>query len=88
MPTWSWCKDLKKITQEFEKNRKQLENHKSLNNVLEKHKKTKSKRTMCLKNENTKKQNETLKASNGIGIEFLQKNSIWFQLSIGLGIEP
>jgi hypothetical protein len=31
---------------------------------------------MCLKNENTEKQNETLKALNGIGIEFFQKKSI------------
>jgi hypothetical protein len=39
--------------------------------VLEKHKKAKSKRTMCLKNENTKKKlKKTLKALNGCGIEF------------------
>jgi hypothetical protein len=50
MVAWSWCKELKKITQELETKRKQFENHKSLNNFW-----TKMKKTTCLKN--TKKNN-------------------------------
>jgi hypothetical protein len=43
------------------KEKKKLENHKNLNNVLEKHEKIKLKETMHLKNENIKKKRKTLK---------------------------
>ncbi len=48
--------------------KKKLENHKNLNNVLEKHEKNKLKETMCLKNEKIQKKNKNLKILNGTKI--------------------
>jgi hypothetical protein len=69
--------------------RKQLENHKQLNNVLEKHKKInkKSNTAMCSKNENTTRQNETLKDLKWNWNRIFLKKSIWLSFSISLGTE-
>lgn len=65
MLAWSWYKEHKKITWELEQRKKKLENHKNLNNVLEKHEKNKLKETMHLKNEKIQKKNKNLKSLNG-----------------------
>ncbi len=90
MLAWNWCRELNKITWELDQKKKQLKNHKSLNNlleqkwqsnVLEKHKnkikiknKKSTKNKKCSKNENTKKQNETLKAWSGTETGSFWKN--------------
>jgi hypothetical protein len=43
---------------------------------------------MCLKNENIKKQNETLKALNGSEIDFFFKNQFDFNFQLVLELNP
>ncbi len=62
--------------------KKKLENHKNLNNVVEKHEKNKLKETMHLKNESIQKKNESLKVWNGTKIINFLKISIWSMIFI------